>query len=483
MTNIRSIPLLAIASLITACGGGDTSGNGNATVSVDVTVNDEGIEGSCTNPHNAKIKESYLGEFDIPMPQNSFGEDHLKAIGFKDYGAEWIYKNYKDKRPNFAADCTENEYIKLMYRTTLRQLKEHGVTTAWVYNFGYWKDHQAETWEINHSRKHVSDWQIGFIAETAQELGMNIHYAWQFLVLDDTNTFLFPFEGTVYVDRSLLKRIMDSHEQHILWEADRLESLGVASMSADWSAMWVCFCGLKSEAPSSEREWLQSYYMERMGAIVSKIKNRFSGEVYVGEGIVWNDSRVFNEVDGVIISLPHMFSVGEEDNATVELMEERVSRYSKDLYDTWTCQTQQPCWEYTTYDLPSVIWNLFAQSHKMFLSTGWKEDGFCTTGTYDGVQYDDCMQWHIPTDFSAQAIFIEGMLRAIDKDPWFNTKGTTASTAYWLSDTLIPDETERLDNGLEGFPNISQSVRGKPAEKIIKHWYTGEYEQYNPEYE
>ena len=164
--------------------------------------------------------------------------------------------------------------------------------------------------------------------------------------------------------------------------------------------------------------------MERMGAIVSKIKNRFSGEVYVGEGIVWNDSRVFNEVDGVIISLPHMLSVDEEDNATVELMEQRVSQYSKDLYDTWTCQTQQPCWEYTTYNLPSVIWNLFAQSHKMFLSTGWKEDGFCTTGTYDGVQYDDCMQWHIPTDFSAQIarntqLFIQHETGTSDViDPW-----------------------------------------------------------------
>ena len=54
----------------------------------------------------------------------------------------------------------KEEYVKLMYRTTLRQLKEHGVETAWVYNFGYWEDHQAETWEINHSRKHIKDWQV-----------------------------------------------------------------------------------------------------------------------------------------------------------------------------------------------------------------------------------------------------------------------------------------------------------------------------------
>ena len=575
MTNIKSIPLLAIVSLITACGGGSggtdvagalitaggTTGGGNsgntttptvslsastyeivagdkttltwsssdassctasgswsgskslsgsesitldsygdftfsidcsgATASIDVSVSDEDAEGSCQNPHSAKIKQSYIGNYDLPIPQNSFGDDHIKSIGFKDYGVEWIYNNYKNRGESWVSDCTQEEYVKLMYRTTLRQLKEHGVETAWVYNFGYWQDHQAETWEINHSRKHVSDWQIEYIAETAQDLGMNMHYAWQFLALDDENNMLFPFDGMVYVDMSLLKRIIDSHEEHILWEADRLQSLGVTSMSADWSAMWVCFCGLEDEASSNERDELKNYYMERLASIISQIKGRFDGEVYVGEGIIWNDSRVFDQVDGVIGSLPNLISDDEVAGATVDLIEERVAEYVTALYDDWTCNTQQPCWEYTTYQLPKVIWNMFAQSHANFLSTGWVEDGFCTQGTYKDVYYDDCMQYSVPTDFSAQAIFIEGMLRAIDKQPWFETKGTTASAAYWLSDTLIPDENQYGSDcglnfgscGREGFPNISQSVRGKPAEKIIKAWYTGQYEQYNPEYE
>ena len=320
---------------------------------------------------------------------------------------------------------------------------------------------------------------------------MNMHYAWQFLALDDENNMLFPFDGMVYVDMSLLKRIIDSHEKHILWEADRLQSLGVTSMSADWSAMWVCFCGLEDEASSNERDELKNYYMERLASIISQIKGRFDGEVYVGEGIIWNDSRVFDQVDGVIGSLPNLISDDEVAGATVDLIEERVAEYVTALYDDWTCNTQQPCWEYTTYQLPKVIWNMFAQSHANFLSTGWVEDGFCTQGTYKDVYYDDCMQYSVPTDFSAQAIFIEGMLRAIDKQPWFETKGTTASAAYWLSDTLIPDENQYGSDcglnfgscGREGFPNISQSVRGKPAEKIIKAWYTGQYEQYTPEYE
>jgi len=39
------------------------------------------------------------------------------------------------------------------------------------------------------------------------------------------------------------------------------------------------------------------------------------------------------------------------------------------------------------------------------------------------------------------------------------------------------------DGIVEAFPSISQSIRGKPAEKILKYWYTGEYEQYEPIYD
>ena len=56
--------------------------------------------------------------------------------------------------------------------------------------------------------------------------------------------------------------------------SSRLQSLGVASMSADWSAMWICFCGLENEANSYERDELKNYYMERMASILSQIKGQ-----------------------------------------------------------------------------------------------------------------------------------------------------------------------------------------------------------------
>ena len=103
--------------------------------------------------------------------------------------------------------------------------------------------------------------------------------------------------------------------------------------------------------------------------------------------------------------------------------------------------------------------------------------------TVDDITYE-CIQYEVKTDFSAQAVFTEGLFRAIDTQSYFGTLGTTTSTGYWLSDTLIPDANQypASTNTVEGFPNMSQSVRGKPAEKIFKYWYTGHYEAYAPEF-
>ena len=117
-------------------------------------------------------------------------------------------------------------------------------------------------------------------------------------------------------------------------------------------------------------------------------------------------------------------------------------------------------------DIP-IIWDFNIQSRDKAVSQGWVEDGFCIT-TVNGapVDYNDplCMQKTYKTDFSVQAIAIEGAFQAIKEQAYFKTYGVNFSTGYWLTDTLTP--------GAEGFPNLSQSIRGKPAEKIVKFWYS-----------
>lgn len=455
---------------------------GSATASVLVTVNSDNSEGSCVNPHSAEIYEAYLGDYEAPMPQNFFSDESYKGVGLKDYGVEWIYNNYKGRGASWTQDCSQTEYIKLMYRTTLKRLKDHGVNTVSIYNFGYWQDAQADAWLVDHNTKHLDDWVIEYIVEEGQKLGLELHYIWQFLGQDTNQNWLFDGlleTGYVRVDMPLLKKIMDTHETHMLWEAERLEAIGVGAISADWSAMWLCFhCGIEEHHTQEETDELKDYYMERMGGIIDKIRGKFSGKVYVGDGPQWNDKRVFDKVDGMILPFGHLLTEDEVATATVELIEERAAQFIENTHKQWRCLDDQPCWYNSSETIPKIVFNFFGQSHASFLTTGWIEDGFCTPGTINGIE-TDCVQYEVKTDFSAQAIFTEGLLRAADNQSYFETLGTTTATGYWLSDTLIPDENQRA-NPVEGFPNMSQSIRGKPAEKIIKYWYTGEFEAYEP---
>jgi len=77
-----------------------------ATSTIQINVVDQDREGNCTNPHTAKIEKDYLGNFPIEMSQNSFGPDHIKTVGLKDYGVQWIYDSYKSSNPSLVADCT-----------------------------------------------------------------------------------------------------------------------------------------------------------------------------------------------------------------------------------------------------------------------------------------------------------------------------------------------------------------------------------------
>ena len=458
---------------------------GDASSDVTVTVSSEDFEGSCVNPHNADIPRSYIGEYELPIPQNSFGDNHLKVIGFKDYSVRQPYQAYKNAGASWVVGCTEIEYKKLMYRMTLRRLKAHGVNTVSIYNYGYWND-DGDVWEVEHSTKDLTDADIELITVTAHDFGMDVHYVWQFnMRITNTDRLLFPFDGSVRLEMPLLKNIMDAHERHILWEADRLESIGVGSMSADWNAMWMCFsCGVDDQGNTqAETDTLKDYYMERMGIIIDKIKEKFSGKLYIGEGVVWNDKRVFDKVDGVGFSPDMRLTTEEVAKATVDLLQEKAATSIQRKYEEWNCLDNQPCWHNSSTTIPKVLFNFFSQSNSRYLSKGWWEDGFCTEGTLDGVYYE-CTQYEIQTDFSAQAILTEAVLRAIDNQVVFETLGTTTTTGYWLSDTLYAEPNQQPIDGvpLEGFPNISQSIRGKPAEKIIKYWYTGEYEVYDPEF-
>lgn len=469
------------------------SGNGSVSKSLSVRIDDPQTEGTCRNPHTAEFDREFMGNFEIPAPYNVLPNNSIKSIGLKDYGIRWVFNNYKQhSNESWISKCTEGEYARLQYRLTLRRIKEQGAEHVTVYNFAYWENANAPHWTIAQHTKHISDYDLEYIVETATDLGLKVHLTWQLLPIDKNHNELFPFDGDVQLDMSLLSKLMDAHEENILREAEMAERIGINSISADWSAMWLCMCGLNNEYDHNhpERERLRDYYMSRMSSIIDGIRTVFKGDIYVGDGIIWNDRRVIDKVDYVYLNFGPVLTEEENRNPTVELVTTRVQDRLERLYYNWYCLDGQSCSDYASQrNVPWVV-HLFVQSTRNFLYSGWVEDGFCTNGqtgdmggTSTSVTQDNCIQYNVETDFSVQAIGIEGVLRGIYlQTVWTNIKGTTTSTAYWLTDTLQPDPNQTRYRTIEGFPNISQSIRGKPAEKILKYWYTGEFEQYYPKF-
>jgi hypothetical protein len=185
---------------------------------------------------------------------------------------------------------------------------------------------------------------------------------------------LFPFDGSVKIDMLLLKKIMDAHEGHMFWEAEQLESIGVGSMSADWSAMWLCFsCGVDNQGHSqAETDELKDFYMERMGDTISGIKEKFSGKIYVGEAPQWNDERVVDQIDGIMFNFPNLLTDNEVESATVDLIEQKATAHIEQAYNASYCLDNHPCWSRTSSDTAKhkMIFNLPAQSHASYLSRG-----------------------------------------------------------------------------------------------------------------
>lgn len=167
---------------------------------------------------------------------------------------------------------------------------------------------------------------------------------------------------------------MDAHEGHMFWEAEQLESIGVGSMSADWSAMWLCFsCGVDNQGHSqAETDELKDFYMERMGDTISGIKEKFSGKIYVGEAPQWNDERVVNQIDGIMFNFPNLLTDNEVESATVDLIEQKATAHIEQAYNASYCLDNHLCWSRTSSDTAKhkMIFNFPAQSHASYLSRG-----------------------------------------------------------------------------------------------------------------
>ena len=386
--------LLSLVVVLAGCGGGGGSDNTKQIQNV-----------SC-NVANSIAPSGYNGIYSIPTPTQHLPSYIQRSVGLKDYNPS--------NRCNYAAD--------------LDKLQTLGVDRIWVYNYGVWDDFNKSVWTIDRDSWQISKENFTYLVTEAKKRNIKVFLALQFTAYDKQGNTL-PMD--VDVSAGQLQKMLDSHHNAVVEYAKYGETIGLSGISIDWNAFFI-------------KNWYDfpEQWTTNMLAIASDIRHNFTGVITYGQMCnPLNDSRIYNVVDELHISLSPRLTQIENSNISVSMLRDKFTELIDQYYQ----------FHHTT---TPVIWEVSIQSRDKYFTEGWVEDGFCV---------NNCIQNSYATDFSIQAMGIEAALQAIAIQDKFTTKSVDFHTSYWHTDTLTP--------GSEGFPNISQSIRGKPAENIVKYWF------------
>ena len=350
----------------------------------------------------------YTGSYAIPTPTQRLVTTIQRSVGIKDY--------YPDNKCKYAAE--------------LDKLQTLGVDRIWVYNYGVWDDFNKPVWTIDNTSWQIPKESFTYLVTEAKKRNIKVFLALQFTAFDNQGTML-PFG--VDISSALLQKMLDSHHSAIVDYAKYGESIGLAGISIDWNAFYI-------------KNWYDypDQWATNMVSIANDIRSNFSGVITYGQiGSPHYDTRIYNVVDELHIHLAPRLTQIENANISVSLLRDKFTDLINQFYIDYH-QTSKP-----------IIWEISVQSRDKYFTEGWVEDGFCV---------NNCIQNSYVTDFSIQAMGIEAALEAIAMQNKFTTKSVDFHTSYWHTDTMTP--------GSEGFPNLSQSIRGKPAENIVKYWFS-----------
>lgn len=419
--------VVLLAAFLAACGGGSSTSPVNTSAPAIAT--------ECKlQQYDSSYPESFLGSYKIPTPTQKFDPSMIRSVGLKDYF------------PNHNNGCeTVQQHVRLMYGYTFDRLKSIGVDTVEVYPVGRVTDFSAKEWVVEEKNWHISKADLALVVDEAHKRNLKVTLIWQFYAVDMKENWI----NTTNPTEAEAIKFLNGWHDIMLDLAKFSATYNVENLNIQWSAF------------SYPTHLYPETATQKFLSIISDIRQVYRGKLFMGWPRFY-DHRIVEKVDAIVIPIsPANWTVNDDMNISVGLLKER---YLSSIYGRYSDFTA-----YTTVDTKTVpiIWDLNIQSRDS-ISVGWVEDGFCTNPTSNGapVSFDDplCIQKNYVTDFSVQALAIEGAFQAIKEQAYFKNHGVVLSTSYWHSDTLRPSP--------EGFPNLSQSIRGKPAEKIVKQWFS-----------
>lgn len=427
MRDFNTLASAIILSFLTACGGGGASSTSNSQPSVSTCV---------LKNYTSSYPSSYLGSRPIPVATQQFGTTVNRMVGLKDY--------YPTDGANGCASV--QEYSRLLYTNTLDKLKALGADTVEIYQYGPVDNFNASTWAINESNWQIPKSELIWFVKAAHSRNVKVTLTWQLWSNDNSGNAI----NTTNPTQTEMVKVLRGWKDIMNVMATLAAQNGVDNLNIQWSAFYYPIVLTYPEVATQE-----------FLSIISSIRSVFNGKLFMGTPRFY-DQRIVSQVDAIIVPLsPANWTYADDSNISVALLKQRYAQQISNIYTDFASATGV-----VTQSTP-IIWDFNIQSRDKAISDGWVEDGFCISslgGPIVAWGAPNCMQVNYVTDLSVQAQAIEGAFQAVAEQISFKNYAVNFSTGYWHTDTLIPSA--------EGFPNLSQSIRGKPAENIVKKWFT-----------
>lgn len=439
---MRGKLLTAIAAagmlLISGCGG---SSGGDTSTSVVPSPAPAPSPTPTTDPcavtkTTKAYPPSYLGTFPIPSAAGKLPANIVRMMDTKDY--------YPNVDPAISGCSDRILYSRNLYKEELNRLQEDGAQVVWITNYGQWLDLTQVPWVLDETSVQIPASEFEFLVSEIKKRGMKAYFYWQMWGLDAKGN-EYPM-GKNFTPLQL-KNWMTSHRNLMINLAKLSAKLGIDGLGVDWQAYYI---------PNLYEDEMKEYYISELSKTIDEIKKNYSGDLILGlNGHIFSDPRLISKVNYIRLSIGPQISEGENRNLSVAFLKkvfiQKIAQFREDLGDISNYQNHL-----------KVEFQFAIQSRDRYFVEGWVEDGFCVSGKNG----DDCIQKSYVTDYSVQAIGAEAAFEAVTEQKDFPAGAFTIGT-YWHTDDMTPGNYGRQSD----FPNLSASIRNKPAENIVKYWF------------
>ncbi len=372
---------------------------------------------------------SYLGAFPIPAPQGGPLPFTVKrGVLLKD---AWFVGA---GNPSMNSSCHGGDWHTAV-TASMQRIRRLGADHVAIIQNAVLADINATTLSFNcwngapcSDLSQIPDSEIAWAAAEALSLGLT---PVMYMQVEGTDAL-----GKAYPapDSTWLNRWFDAYSTFMVHEATIAEANQILVMEADWGVWWFDW----TQAP------YEALYQTRMAQVLAAMHAVHHGQLLLGSVAPWasDNAALMAGVDLLLVDLFGIsFNASDNNAITTAQMKQKYAQVITNYANV-----------FSKYNKPAVF-RVQAESYRDYLLDGWIEDAFCPA--------PGCVENTVATDFSVQAISIESQLEAIAAQTAFNTASIDINS-YWYVDVIQPNDS---------YPNLSYSIRNKPAESIVSHWF------------